>query len=249
MVVTALMVVLPAFVPAHAGTARTVLLGARILVPAAAIVAWLAFTMMGRRGGTARFLVRDRSFAVPDTGALLITVAARWGTFAFFAGWLVDLWARRDSLELTGVMGEVLLTGAALLLLPWGVMAAWTTFDVWCGRPLVALTPAAIVVRDPLGRRSFPWEALVAWPPARTVDPWTLVLPVGRPDLVVKRGLVRSGTNIALQHADVHPWFFADAALFYVLHPERRAGIGTAEEYARLRADLGLSGASTVTAT
>ena len=37
----------------------------------------------------------------------------------------------------------------------------------------------------------------------------------------------------------VHPWFFVDAVRLYVLHPERRAPIGTPEEYTRLLIDLG----------
>ena len=78
------------------------------------------------------------------------------------------------------------------------------------------------------------------WSDVRTHDLRTMVLPVARPDLVVRRGLPVGRAQIMLRYADVHPWFFADAGRLYLLRPERRAGIGSPEEYDRLLADLGV---------
>jgi hypothetical protein len=99
------------------------------------------------------------------------------------------------------------------------------------GRPVLALTPGALVVTDIFGTRRYPWDALrpglPVWPDSRR----TLRLTVDRPDLVTRTGLPVTVNWVALQAAHVHPGFAADVIRFYVDHPDRRAALGTRAEY------------------
>jgi hypothetical protein len=89
-----------------------------------------------------------------------------------------------------------------------------------------------------MGTRVFPWDALRPGTPVRGHDIVTLV--VDRSDQVRWRGPKWLMRRITMGYAVVHPWFFADAVRLYVLHPQRRAAIGTPEEYTRLLIDLGI---------
>jgi len=84
----------------------------------------------------------------------------------------------------------------------------------------------------------FPWDALRPGTPTRGYD--TVKLVVDRPELVRWGGPKWLMRRIMMRYAVVHPWFFADAVRLYVLRPERRAAIGTPEEFTRLLVDLGV---------
>ena len=240
LVVAAVLVALPAFVPADARVIRLVVFGAEALLPFGAVGALVASMVVQRRDGPARFVVRDGAFTVPGNRAYPLTLAAQLCFFGAFGGHTVDGWAHRGLFGFTGASGDlfsivmsVLAALLCLVLIPLSVVGLRD-------RPVLLLTRDALVVRDPLGSRTYPWEALTPWSAVRTGQLRTMVLPVVRPDLVVKRGPGRRGSTVQFGSADVHPWFFADAARFYLLRPERRAGIGTREEYDRLVVDLGV---------
>jgi len=240
LMLVAVLVVLPAFVPVDADVARSVLLGVQALTILGAIGAFVASMMAQYRDGPARFVLRDGAFAVPANRTYPLSTGMQLTVLALFGGHTVDEWTHREFFGAAGTADDsvsvvmlVLGTLTFLLMLPLVVVGLWD-------RPVLLLTPDALVVRDPFGSRTYPWEALAPWSDVRTGELRTMVLPVVRPDLVAKRGPGWLGSTVPLRFADVHPWFFADAARLYLLLPERRAGIGTGEEYDRLLVDLGV---------
>jgi hypothetical protein len=236
LVLVAVLVVLPAFVPVDADVARSVLHGVQASAILGAIGAFVASMMAQNRDGPTRFVLRDGGFAAPANRTYPLSTGMQLAFLALFGGHAVDEWAHREFFGAAGSVSVVMLvlgTLLFLLVLPLVVVGLWD-------RPALLLTPDALVVRDPFGGRTYPWEALAPWSDVRTGELRTMVLPMVRPDLVAKRGPGWWGSTVPLRFADVHPWFFADAARLYLLLPERRAGIGTAEEYDRLLVDLGV---------
>jgi hypothetical protein len=240
LVLAAVLVGLPAFVPADAHVVRSVLFGVEALLPLGSIGAVVAVMVVLRRDGPARFVVRAGAFMVPGNRVFPLWLATQLLFFSAFGGHTVDGWAHRALFGFTGVPGDlfpivnsVLAALLFLLLIPLVVVGLRD-------RPALLLTRDALVVLDPLGSRTYPWEALTPWSAVRVGRLQTMVLPVVRPDLVVKRGPGWWGSKVTFGWADVHPWFFADAARLYVSMPGRRAGIGTQDEYDRLLLDLGV---------
>ncbi|MFE9693334.1 PH domain-containing protein [Micromonospora sp. NPDC005806] len=131
----------------------------------------------------------------------------------------------------------VLLVGTYLLLVARFVLAFRR------GHPRVDLTPAGVEIREPLGRRTVPWEAMAPGTPLRQQSANTLQIRVIRPELVERRGLVLSpprAPKVALGWLAVHPWFLADVLRFYVDQPAERAALGTPAGDERLRRALGV---------
>ncbi|MFU8875160.1 hypothetical protein [Micromonospora sp. SL4-19] len=148
----------------------------------------------------------------------------------------------RDPEAPTGVRYSLAGVTAALaalsLLLVIGFVVA-----VLDGRPRIDLTPAGVEVREAIGRRWIPWEAMAPGTPVRQASAGTLRLRVARPELVERRGLVLSpaaAPQLMLSWLSVQPWFLTDVLRFYVDHPEERTGLGTPAGDERLRRALGL---------
>ncbi|MEU5944952.1 PH domain-containing protein [Micromonospora sp. NPDC047465] len=115
---------------------------------------------------------------------------------------------------------------------------------VFGGWPRIDITPSAVEVREPFGRRTIPWAALRPGTPARQPTGDHLVLTVARPESVDRRGLLRGSATaprLVLSWLRVHPWLLADVIRYYVDRPDERAAIGTPEGYDRLRRAVGLA--------
>ena len=115
---------------------------------------------------------------------------------------------------------------------------------VLAGCPRIELTPQAVTIRDRLGIRVIPWEALDARAPVRVVTWELLNFAVDRPELTVRRGLGRAGRGrvvpVDVGSYLVHPWFLADTVRYYRDHPEQRTAIGTAAGYQELLRTFGV---------
>ncbi|MFG3703636.1 hypothetical protein ACGF7U_02715 [Micromonospora sp. NPDC047670] len=120
-----------------------------------------------------------------------------------------------------------------------GPLAVLLAVALWRRVPEVALTPTGIAAGDPLRHVRVPWEALDPAAMARPPRAGALQLPVLRPELVRRGGIVRR-RQVALENwdLDVAPDLLAGAIAHYAAHREHRAAIGTLEEYARLRRAL-----------
>jgi hypothetical protein len=173
------------------------------------------------------------SFVVPASRAYAIMTVPLVALAANAVRLVVDLWSRPD---FTGSLAFAVFNTActaALILF----QARWIV-GVFRGTPMLELTPRGLVVRSPAWTRTFPWDALG---PEPLVGGYEIVkLVVVRPELVRWGGPKWLTRRIAMRYAFVHPWFFIDAVRLYVLHPQRRAAIGTPEEYIRLLVDLGV---------
>lgn len=240
-VVTAMVVAvglsaLPAFVAPGYSAARVVVDALGVATPVAVIVFMLLSIPDGKRARPVGFVVRvgTPSFAVPATRKYGFVVLGWLALVTMMAGHVVDLWAHPG--EQPGYIVLRLLGTASTLL--WVVLGVPVVRPVLGGRPTVELTPSGVVVRDPLRRRTFPWEALRPGTPVRGYGSVELV--VDRPELVRRQRFLWRWRRISLTYADVHPWFFADAVRFYVDHPARRPYIGTPEEFTRLLIEFGV---------
>lgn len=121
-----------------------------------------------------------------------------------------------------------------------GVFVTVLVIAALAGRPRIELTPRAVVLREPLGIRAIPWDALRPGLSPTFGGAGTLALTIDRPEIVVRRGVRGSSSQVALAYARVHPLFLADAIRYYVDRPDRRDDIGTWAGYERLLADLGV---------
>ncbi|MBY8871614.1 hypothetical protein K7640_07115 [Micromonospora sp. PLK6-60] len=128
-----------------------------------------------------------------------------------------------------------LLGGAVLAVLANLVAAQWRR------TPRIALTAAGIVARQWVRPVRVPWAALDPAMPIHAMEHDRAVrLFLEQPELVEGR-LLRRRDELWLRTGDfdVSPAYLAAAIRYYRAHPERRAGIGDAEEQRRLAAALG----------
>lgn len=101
----------------------------------------------------------------------------------------------------------------------------------------VALTPDGISMPAAFGSRFVPWDALSTGPAREPLSAY-----VHDRAKIRKRGLVLTRpARLEAQSRLVHPGFITYVIGYYAEHPEHRAAIGTPEEYARLRTQLGLA--------
>ena len=189
-------------------------------------------------GGPARFVVRDGvGFLVPMSPAYSHLVTGQVLLVGFLSGSAVDRWMNRRS----GHQGSAVSDGLTLLqtvaVVVLGALVVLMVVAVLRGRPRVELTPHAVFVRQGLGSRTVPWDALRPGQPTQPGRVWAMT--VDRPDLIVRRGLARRSAQVPVMFGDVHPVFFADVVRHYLAHPDHRAAIGQAAEHDRLLAALG----------
>ncbi|MGI5183404.1 hypothetical protein ACQEVZ_44815 [Dactylosporangium sp. CA-152071] len=125
-------------------------------------------------------------------------------------------------------MGDALLVLACLVV----VLSVLQIAAAWRGVG-VQLGPDGVKDRGPLGTLTVPWDALTtASLPPTTPTALSLRLTYARPDLVRAAGLPLTRTRIRTDTIDA--LFLAHAVHHYLVHPERRQGIGTAAGYAEL---------------
>ncbi|MBM0225070.1 MULTISPECIES: hypothetical protein [Micromonospora] len=123
-----------------------------------------------------------------------------------------------------------------LLPVSWLLLVALLVVEAWRGYG-PQLRPHGVQQRTVLGSLIVPWEALpVAQTPLPVGPPSTLWLAYAQPQLVRRRGIPWS--RHALRTDNVDAWFLAAAIRHYVCHPDRRAAVGSHEEYQRLLAEL-----------
>src|SRR5205823_4766321 len=94
-------------------------------------------------------------------------------------GLVVDDWSHPGTSGHSGRGFVLFETAAAVVAAAWVVMCLGSALR---GRPALELTPDGLLVRDPFGSRTFPWEALRPGTPGRAFD--TVKLDVVRPELV-----------------------------------------------------------------
>ncbi|NUT22776.1 MAG: hypothetical protein HOV77_26715 [Hamadaea sp.] len=203
--------------------------GLVLLAALAGIVANIAFLASPRFHRHPRFTVRRGAFWVPPVA----------------------------DMRLNGLMG-VLFAGPLLgtmwnSLDDYGLAIAYAVFAILLGAATVAIGPGPTFELRPTGiywnarifYRFISWEALAPGGPNRPrLSDTRLTLITTRPELVRQRGVrLGSGTPerpILPLSMNVHPVFLADAIHWYADHPADRAAIGTAAEYDRLLAALGV---------
>jgi hypothetical protein len=192
-----------------------------------------------RRSGPPRFDVREGvGFAVPASRSFDYFVVFEVVLCGLLAGEAIRKWSTRPGLG--GAFVVIHYTLASLMsvvTVPLVGLVISVVVVALRARPRVELTPQAVRVREALGSRTVPWEALR--PGLPVPGGWlSVTLTVDRRDLVVRRGLVWGRPRIEVAFVRVHPWVLADAIRYYVDHPDRRAAIGTHAEHDRLLADL-----------
>ncbi|MEV4138923.1 hypothetical protein AB0J72_43010 [Dactylosporangium sp. NPDC049742] len=107
---------------------------------------------------------------------------------------------------------------------------------VWRGIG-VELGPDGLKDRSALGTLTVPWDALTtASLPPTTPSALSLRLTYARPDLVRAAGLPLTRRRISTD--TVNALFLAHAVHYYLVHPQRRQGIGTSAGYAELMTAL-----------
>jgi hypothetical protein len=169
----------------------------------------------------ATFLVRGDRFVAPASvhrGYYVIMLF-------FLAGGLWRIERAPDGSIDAPIMSGWLVASVLMALLVSG-LAAW----------LLVPGPAVILHPDRLVIRMFRAESI----------PWTSLAPGGPPDPPAKvwdMGLLTTSpprwVMVNLRWLAVDKTFLAGAIRHYVAHPEHRPAIGTAEELAHLRGDLG----------
>jgi hypothetical protein len=211
---------------------------------AACLVAFVASAMNvnSLHPGPSALVVRHgRAFVVPPNRAFGYFVAGE----VFAAGWLLSLAMNFLSLHLghgprlVFVRFEVL--AMATIAVALAAVVVGRVASTLRARPSIELNRDALVVRDPFGCRTIPWEALRPGLPAVPANAPSITLTLDRPELVERNGLTWGTTRASLSYAKVHPLFLADAIQFYVDNPDRRDGLGTRTEYLRLLDDLGVA--------
>ncbi|MFF5225383.1 hypothetical protein [Dactylosporangium sp. NPDC000521] len=125
-------------------------------------------------------------------------------------------------------MGDVMVVLAVMLV----VLTALQIAGVWRGIG-VQLGPDGLKDRSLLGTLTVPWDALTtASLPPTTPTALVLRLTYARPELVRVAGLPLTRRQIRTD--TVNALFLAHAVHHYLVHPERRQGIGTAAGYTEL---------------
>lgn len=208
---------------------------------AASVVSLLGFVR--RSPEPPRFVVREGAgFVVPASRAYGYFVVGEVLMVGFLAGQAIFLWSDAVGGDTGWAVISYTFAGiTSVLSVALGGLVALTVVTALRGRPRIELTPRAVVLREVLGSRMIPWEALRPGLPLRQSDRHTLTLTVDRPELVVRSGWIWRFPQVALSYARVHPWFLADAIRSYVDQPNRRDAVGTRAEHERLLADLGVS--------
>jgi hypothetical protein len=187
--------------------------------------AWLR---RGRRWG---FDVVPGAFDVPFGVTPAPNIAQSIVLCGGLAAFLIAVLDRRTMIALAPLVAVL------IIMIVFGVATAWRGI-------LLRLTPEGLVYRGPLFHQFVPWEALAAGgphPPAsRSSTTATISLLVTRPELVVRRGILRGTARQPSIPAvsNVDATFLAWAIRWYAEHPEDRAGIGTQIEHDRLVATL-----------
>ena len=215
-----------------------------LLSLAALVASFLEFRLRTEPAG---FDVREGvGFVVPANRSFGYLVVGEVLAVAFLATQLVMIimladWVSAD----VGLSGfDYALAGVlSVASLGFGGLVALLVVAALRGRPRIELTPHGVLLAEVQGSRTIPWDALRPPLALRQVDRRTMILSVDRPELVVRRGLIRSSARhprVALRHLRVHLWFLADAIQLYVDHPARRDGIGARSEYERLLPELGV---------
>lgn len=188
------------------------------------------------------------AFVVRPGAGLVVPAGPRYGYFVaaqilftgFVCGQAVRQWTVPGGGADPAVVDRVLAAVLSVLAVVLVVVVAGEAVRVLACRPVVVLTPQALVIRGPLGSRAVPWAALRSARPAAVDTDRGITVTVERPELVMRRGLTRATASVRTGDTWVHPQFLADAVRYYVDQPARRETIGSLDGYARLRADLGL---------
>jgi hypothetical protein len=213
-----------------------------------ALAAVSAFTvsllgLVRRSSEPPRFVVRKGvAFVVPTSRAFGYFVVGEVLMLGFFAGSAIFQWSHPVGGDAGFAVISYALTGVlSVLSVALGGLVAPMVVTALGGRPRVELTSRAMVVREPLGSRTIPWEALRPGLPTRVGSSQTVTLTVDRPELVVRTGLTWRSPQVAMAYLRVPPSFLADAIRHYVDHPDRRDAVGLWAEHERLLVDLDVS--------
>jgi hypothetical protein len=154
------------------------------------------------------------AFDVPVNPAVVLGAAS----YNFFAVFLLSgtLHGLVTGLDFVFAAPVVLIIGGQLAALWWAAL----------GRYGVRIAPDGIIDRQVYARMFVPWDALAAPDPAYSRDSHQVILRVGRPGLVRRRGL-RIGGRALLPAAGVSAELLTRAINEYANHPEARSAIGS----------------------
>ncbi|ADU08398.1 hypothetical protein ML5_2880 [Micromonospora sp. L5] len=185
----------------------------------------LAIISMGTRPAALVVLPQDAAFASPvPAWRILLTLGLLGQTSTTVGAYLRSTEA--------GIATKFDVVVALL----WLVLIALLVAAAWRGHS-VRLSPDGVRMLGLLGSRTIPWEAGPRFE-ALSNDmrpPMRLPLTIANPALMRRRGLVG---RPAIPVDGVQPRFLASVINHYVAHPDRRAAIGTPDEYRRLVAHL-----------
>ncbi|MEV8512535.1 hypothetical protein [Dactylosporangium sp. NPDC051484] len=204
--------VTPANTPVWAAVA---LLLAPIVVLSAAFIAFGIVFRPIHHPPPAALRVRGDAFVVPGSPVLMGRLTMGWALFG------TVFLESDDTLSATTRLGVN--AGAALVI-------AGAALPLLRG-PRIVVSPAGLSIRAG-GRRKLGWDDLVQVPMTPlplTVRSPKLALSIRRPGHDEPGWLL-----VPLDLLAVEPVFLGSVVEHYVEHPERRAAIGTPQEYARL---------------
>ena len=203
---------------------------------AAAIASMVGFARRADRPAAFR-VVEGLGFVAPPSPAAGYQVTTNVLLFGLLGGMAVRQWTAPpggDIRAVSAVFGVLI----SVMAVAGGCATALATVAALRGRPCVELTPGGVVLRELLGSRTIPWEALRPGQPAGLMDRWMLGLNVDRRELVTRRGRTSRLFAVSLVQLWVDWRFLAAAVWFYVEHPDRRHALGTRAEHDRLLRDL-----------
>ena len=212
--------------------------GVRFAIPAMVIaLALAAITLAGsalKRWRPAAFTVDAAAGAfrtLPQPNHVFQAANAVF-TSAYMITFTVDLrmmWPGSAAPELLGHSTDDVMVVLAVLLV---VLTVLQIAGVWRGMG-VRLGPDGLKDRSVLGTLTVPWDALTTSSlPPTTPTALVLRLTYARPELVRAAGLPLTRRRIRTD--TVNALFLAHAVHHYLVHPERRRGIGTAAGYTEL---------------
>jgi hypothetical protein len=190
-----------------------------------------------------RFVVREGvAFVVPASRAFAYFVVGEVLMLGLLAGMAIFQWSNPAGGNAGFAVIDYAFTGGlSVLAVALGGLVAPMVVIALGGRPRVELTSRAMVLREPMGSRTIPWDALRPGLPAWVGGWQTLTLTVDRPELVVRSGLTWRSAQVPMAYLRVSPSFLADAIRYYVDHPDRRDAVGLRAEHERLLTDLDVS--------